>query len=547
MIVHFLSHRREVVTRRTVFRLGKYRAQGHLLEGQTVALSNLDEFIRIIRNAKTPADAADELYGRGWPTAMAQELASRSVEDMHRYYPEDMDPVRGIQQDGLYYLTRVQIDNILAMSLRRLTGLEQDKVRADYAAMMANIADCLDILARPERVNAIIGEELENIREEYGDERRSTIDLMGDPNFNKRDLIPRRDMVVTLSRGGYIKSQDLADYDAQTRGGKGRKVQEMTKDDEVAELFIANSHDVIMCFSTAGRVYPIDVFELPEGKSNTRGRPIVNLLPLEEGEQISFMLPIQGFDNEHYIVMATNRGTIKKTPLSAFRNARLKGIIATTLDEGETLVGVAVSDGGDDIMLFSDAGKCARFSESVLRPMGRAAHGVIGMRLDEGQSVISLIVTNDEQKYVLAATEHGYGKRTLVSEYQRKGRGIRGVITISTKERNGRMVSAVLTDPDDEIMMLTTGGKVVRTSASEVSIVNRAAMGVRLINPGDDTLASVRRVAVKSADDELEKLNIEVSDEDLLVDEDPADDESETPETDSDNAVDVDGDDQDQN
>ena len=531
MIVHFLSHRREVVTRRTVFRLGKYRAQGHLLEGQTVALSNLDEFIRIIRNAKTPADAADELYGRGWPTAMAQELASRSVEDMHRYYPEDMDPVRGIQQDGLYYLTRVQIDNILAMSLRRLTGLEQDKVRADYAAMMANIADCLDILARPERVNAIIGEELENIREEYGDERRSTIDLMGDPNFNKRDLIPRRDMVVTLSRGGYIKSQDLADYDAQTRGGKGRKVQEMTKDDEVAELFIANSHDVIMCFSTAGRVYPIDVFELPEGKSNTRGRPIVNLLPLEEGEQISFMLPIQGFDNEHYIVMATNRGTIKKTPLSAFRNARLKGIIATTLDEGETLVGVAVSDGGDDIMLFSDAGKCARFSESVLRPMGRAAHGVIGMRLDEGQSVISLIVTNDEQKYVLAATEHGYGKRTLVSEYQ----------------RNGRMVSAVLTDPDDEIMMLTTGGKVVRTSASEVSIVNRAAMGVRLINPGDDTLASVRRVAVKSADDELEKLNIEVSDEDLLVDEDPADDESETPETDSDNAVDVDGDDQDQN
>ena len=530
MIVHFLSHRREVVTRRTVFRLGKYRAQGHLLEGQTVALSNLDEFIRIIRNAKTPADAADELYGRGWPTAMAQELASRSVEDMHRYYPEDMDPVRGIQQDGLYYLTRVQIDNILAMSLRRLTGLEQDKVRADYAAMMANIADCLDILARPERVNAIIGEELENIREEYGDERRSTIDLMGDPNFNKRDLIPRRDMVVTLSRGG-----------------KGRKVQEMTKDDEVAELFIANSHDVIMCFSTAGRVYPIDVFELPEGKSNTRGRPIVNLLPLEEGEQISFMLPIQGFDNEHYIVMATNRGTIKKTPLSAFRNARLKGIIATTLDEGETLVGVAVSDGGDDIMLFSDAGKCARFSESVLRPMGRAAHGVIGMRLDEGQSVISLIVTNDEQKYVLAATEHGYGKRTLVSEYQRKGRGIRGVITISTKERNGRMVSAVLTDPDDEIMMLTTGGKVVRTSASEVSIVNRAAMGVRLINPGDDTLASVRRVAVKSADDELEKLNIEVSDEDLLVDEDPADDESETPETDFDNAVDVDGDDQDQN
>ncbi len=546
MIVHFLSHRREVVTRRTVFRLGKYRAQGHLLEGQTVALSNLDEFIRIIRSAKTPAEAADELYGRGWPMAMAQELASRSVEEMHRYYPEDMDPARGIQADGLYYLTRAQIDNILAMSLRRLTGLEQDKVRADYAAMMANIADCLDILARPERVNAIIGAELEHIREEYGDERHSTIDLMGDPNFNKRDLIPRRDMVVTLSRGGYIKSQDLADYDAQTRGGKGRKVQEMTKDDEIAELFIANTHDVIMCFSTAGRVYPIDVFELPEGKSNTRGRPIVNLLPLEEGEQISFMLPTQGFDDEHFIVMATNRGTIKKTPLSAFKNARLKGIIATTLDEGETLVGVAVSDGTEDIMLFSDAGKCVRFSESIVRPTGRQAHGVRGMRLDEGQSVISLIVTNDEEKYVLAATEHGYGKRTRVGEYPRKNRGILGVIAISTKERNGRMVSAVLTDPDDEIMMLTTGGKVVRTRAGEVNIVSRAAMGVRLINTCDDTLASVRRVAVKSAEDELEKLNIEVSDEDLQTDEDPIEDENEVPVVDAEMDADADADEHDQ-
>lgn len=258
------------------------------------------------------------------------------------------------------------------------------------------------------------------------------------------------------------------------------------------------------------------------------------------------MLPIQGFDDEHYIVMATNRGTIKKTPLSAFRNARLKGIIATTLEEGEMLVGVAVSDGGEDIMLFSDAGKCVRFSESALRPMGRQAHGVRGMRLDEGQSVISLIVTRDEEKFVLAATEHGYGKRTPVGEYPRKSRGIRGVIAISTKTRNGRMVSAVLTDPDDEIMMLTTGGKVVRTSAGDVSVVNRAAMGVRLINPGDDTLASVRRVEVKSSDDELEKLNIEVSDEDLQVDEDPVDDESEVLESEADAGDDLDGDDQDQ-
>ena len=525
MIHYFLAHRREVVTRRTVFRLGKYRAQGHLLEGQTVALSNLDEFIRIIRGAKTPAEAAEALYGRGWPTAMAEELANRSLEDMHRYYPEDMDPARGIQADGLYYLTRVQIDNILAMSLRRLTGLEQDKVRAEYATTMANIADCLDILARPERVNAIIGEELENIREQYGDERRSTIDPMGDPNFNKRDLIPRRDMVVTLSRGGYIKSQDLDDYDAQIRGGKGRKVQEMTKDDEVAELFIANTHDVIMCFSTAGRVYPIDVFELPEGKSNTRGRPIVNLLPLEENEQISFILPIQGFDDEHYVVMATNRGTVKKTPLSAFKNARLKGIIAANLEEGETLVGVAVTDGEQDIMLFSDAGKCVRFSESTLRPMGRSAHGVRGMRLEDEQTVIALIVTNDDAKFVLAATENGYGKRTPVGEYPRKGRGGKGVIAVATSTRNGRMVSAVLTEENDEIMLLTTGGKLVRTRAGEVNVVGRSAQGVRLINPGDDLLASVRRVAVSSDEDELESLQIEATEEDMLcTEEDPVDD-----------------------
>lgn len=516
MIHYFLSHRREVVTRRTVFRLGKYRAQGHLLEGQTVALSNLDEFIRIIRGAATPAEAAEELYGRGWPTAMAEELASRSVEDMHRYYPEDMDPSRGIQPDGLYYLTRVQIDNILAMSLRRLTGLEQDKVRADYAAMMESIADCLDILSRPERVNALIGSELENIREQYGDERRSTIDLMGDPNFNKRDLIPRRDMVVTLSRGGYIKSQDLADYDAQTRGGKGRKVQEMTKDDEVAELFIANTHDIIMCFSTAGRVYPIDVFELPEGKSNTRGRPIVNLLPLEEGEQISFILPIQGFDDEHFVVMATNRGTVKKTPLSAFKNARLRGIIATVLEEGETLVGVGITDGKSDIMLFSDAGKCVRFNESILRSLGRSAHGVRGMRLEDDQSLIALIITNDDTKDVLTATEHGYGKRTSVVDYPRHGRGGKGVIAISTSARNGRLVSAVLTQTEDEIMLLTTGGKVVRTRAGEVSVLSRGAQGVRLINPGNDLLASVRRVAVSSDEDELESLQIEASEEDLM-------------------------------
>ena len=525
MIVHFLSHRREVVTRRTIFRLGKYRAQGHLLEGQAVALSNLDEFIRIIRGAKTPSEAAAELYSRGWPMAFAEELANRSVEEMHKYYPADMDPSRGIQADGLYYLTRVQIDNILSMSLRRLTGLEQDKVRADYAAMMHNITDCLDILARPERVNAIIGEELESIRDQYGDERRSTIDMMGDPNFNKRDLIPRRDMVVTLSKGGYVKSQELADYEAQTRGGKGRKVQEMTKDDEVAELFIANSHDVMLCFTTAGKVYPIDVFELPEGKSNTRGRPIVNLLPLEEGETISFVLPIQGYDDEHFVFMATNKGTVKKTPLSDFRNVRTKGLIATVLDEGEKLIGVAVTNGGNDIFVVSDAGLAVRFSESQVRSMGRAAHGVRGMKLPEGGSMTAFLVLDPEDtRDVLTVTENGYGKRTHATEFKTHGRGTQGQIAMSTSERNGRLVSAILATEDDEIMLLSTGGKVIRTRASEVSVYSRHAQGVKLINLGEDTVASVRRVAVQDSEEEIEHLQVEGADEaDVGTAEDPVD------------------------
>ncbi len=496
MLLHFISHRREVVTRRTVFRLGRFRNQGHLLEGQSVALSNLDEFIRIIRGAATPEEAGNALYARGWPMQLAEELANRSLSEKRKFYPETMDLTRGLREDGLYYLTRAQVDNILAMSLRRLTNLEQDKVRTDYRAALADIAECLDILAKPERVNAIIGEELEAIRDEYGDERRSDIDLMGDPNFNKRDLIARRDMVVTLSRGGYIKSQELADYNAQTRGGKGRKVQEMTKDDEVSELFIANTHDIVMCFSTAGRVYPIDVFDLPEGKSNTRGRPIVNLLPLEEGEQLSFILPVESLDDEsRFVFMATDTGMVKKTPLSAFKNARTKGVIATNLEGDERLVGVAITNGNDDVMLFSNAGKCVRFNENDVRPMGRTARGVIGMRLKDGQQVMSLLVADDPKKFVLTATANGYGKRTPVEEYSLHARGTMGTISISTSERNGDVVSAVLTTEDDDIMMLSATGKVVRTHVADVQVYSRTAQGVRLINLGeDDVLTSVRPI-----------------------------------------------------
>lgn len=508
LIVHFVAHRREVVTRRTVFRLGRHRVAGHLLEGQSVALHNIDEFIRIIRGAQTPEEAAQALYERGWPVHLADFLMKRSAEEKRQFYPEDMDRTRGICDDGLYYLTRPQIDNILSMSLRRLTNLEQDKIFGDYEKAMLAIADCLDILAKPERVNAIIGDELTAIREEYNDERRSTIDLMGDPNFDKRDLIPQRDMVVTLSRSGYIKSQELADYEAQHRGGKGRKVQEMTKDDEVNELFIANTHDIIMCFSTAGRVYTIDVFDLPEGKSSARGRPIVNLLPLEEEESISFILPVKSLDDDdHFVFMATEMGIVKKTQLSAFKHCRTKGVIATNLDEGDHLIGVAVTDGAHDVMLFSDAGKCVRFDENDVRAMGRTARGVRGMTLEKDQKLIALLVAQSEEQYVLTATENGYGKRTLVSEYTRHSRGGKGMIAISTSERNGKVVAAVLTDDSGDIMLLTSSGKVVRTPVNGISILSRAAQGVKLVNIGDDDkLASVRRVketAEKLGDEEL--------------------------------------------
>lgn len=545
MVMHFIAHRREVVTRRTVFRLRKYRARGHVLEGQAVALSNLDDFIRIIRAAKTPKEAADNLYARGWPMKFAQELLSRTRNEQHKFYPEDMDMDRAFRSDGLYYLTHPQIDNILRMNLRSLTGLEQEAVIREYEQTVHDIADCIDILERPERVNHIIGEELTAIRDEYGDERRSSIDPLGDPNFDKRDLIPKREMVVTLTRGGFIKSQELDDYNAQMRGGKGRKVQEMTKDDEVAELFIANSHDIILCFSTMGKMYPIDVFDLPEGKSNARGRSIVNVLPLEPEEQISFILPVQSLDEEgQYLVMATDRGVVKKTALNLFRNARLRGINAINLEDGEKLIGVAVTHGHHDVMLFSNAGKCVRFAEDALRAMGRNAHGVRGMRLDEGQKLVSLIVTDSDTAYVLTATENGYGKRTLVSEYPRHGRGTKGIISISTSERNGQVVSAALVTDDDDIMILSTGGKVVRTRAEEVSIYSRPAQGVRLINLGEDTLASIRRAVRTDENEEVEHLEIEVPEdagvpadfhEEEDADEEPLDDIEGDDDTEEDN------------
>ena len=513
LIGHFVAHRREVVTRRTVFRLRKAREAGHILEGQAVALANLDEFIRIIRASKTPEEASQALYGRAWPAAFAVELVSRAGTLAARRYPDGMEPGRGLLPDGTYLLTKVQIDNILAMNLRRLTGLERERVQNDYQATMENIIDFLDILARPARVNAIIGDELREIKDEYGDERRSTIDIMGDPNFNERDLIPNRRMVVTLSRDGFVKSQEVADYNAQKRGGKGRKVQEMTHDDAVEELFIANSHDIVLCFTTNARVFGLDVFRLPEGKSSARGRPMVNLLPLEEGEKISFMLPVQEFSDDRYVFMATNRGTVKKVLLSSFKRAVQKaGLRATTLDEGEHLVSVALTTGDSKILLVNDIGWCIRFHESDVRPMGRTAHGVGGMRLPEGSELVAMIVTNDDDRQVLIVTENGYGKRVPIAEFRdqrRNGQGLRG---IKPSERNGRIVSAVGVVETDDIMILSTGGKVIRTRASEVLVRGRFALGVRLIRVEDgDKIASVRRVE-RTADDvdeeDYERLDI---------------------------------------
>ncbi|MDO5530592.1 DNA gyrase subunit A [Sutterella sp.] len=532
MITHFLAHRREVVTRRTVFRLRKSREAGHILAGQAIALANIDEFIRLIRAAKTVEEAQASLMGRGWPLGFAAEITARAATYGRDAEPEGLDPTRGLQPDGLYYLTKTQVDNILAMNLRRLTGLEREKILADYSAMMERIFDLIDILRRPERVTAIIRDELLAIRAAFGDDRRSTIDLEGDPNFNKRDLIPRRDMVVTITHGGFVKSQELADYNAQSRGGKGRNVQATLKDDEIEKLFVANSHDIILCFSTLGQVYPIDVFDLPEGKANSRGRPIVNLLPLDEGEHISFILPIQGFDEEKNVVFATNLGTVKRTPLSAFANARNKGIRAITLDEGEYLAGVTITSGEDDIFVFSSAGRCARFSETAIRVMGRAAHGVKGLRLGAGEKLVGLCAAQEgEEKFILTATEHGFGKRTAIAEYPRKGRGIRGVIAIRTSERNGSLVAAFVVTDEDDIMLLSTGGKVIRTRAGEVPVRSRNTQGVKLISLGEDTLASVERIERTGEEDDEEVTHLEIEEvdepEDALPEDDDADEADE--------------------
>jgi DNA gyrase subunit A len=495
MMEAFLAHRREVVTRRTVFELREARDRGHVLEGLAVALANIDEFIAIIKAAPTPPVAKTELMARAWDSALVREMLERAGSQRDAYRPLGLEPQYGLQPDGLYRLSETQADQILQMRLQRLTGLEQDKIRNEYREVMARIADLLDILARPERITTLIGDELAAVKKEFGDARRSEIVRTAE-DLQTADLIAPQDMVVTLSHAGYIKSQPLADYRAQRRGGRGRQAAATREDDWIDQLFIANTHDTILCFSNRGRLYWLKVWEVPQGSRGSRGKPIVNMFPLADGEKITVVLPVREFDAQHYVFMATAQGTVKKTSLAEFSNPRKAGIIAVDLEPGDYLIGAAITDGHHDVMLFSDAGKAVRFAEDDVRPMGRTARGVRGMQLDPGSSVIALLVAEDERQSVLTATENGYGKRTPIAEYTRHGRGTKGMIAIATTERNGKVVAATLVRPEDEIMLITTGGVLIRTRVAEIREMGRATQGVTLIALDEgETLSGLQRIA----------------------------------------------------
>ena len=514
MIEYFLAHRREVVTRRTVYKLRKARDRGHVLEGLAVALANIDDFIAIIKAAPTPPVAREELMARTWDSSLVREMLQRADQGATpggsaAYRPDHLGEGFGLQGDGMYRLSDVQAQEILNMRLQRLTGLEQDKIVGEYRDVMAEIADLLDILAKPSRITEIISDELLAIKTEFGtnakDTRRSEVEYNA-TELDTEDLITPTDMVVTLSQAGYIKSQPLSEYRSQRRGGRGKQATTMKENDWIDQLFIANTHDYLLCFSDRGRVYWLKVWEVPQGSRNSRGRPIVNMFPLVDGEKITVVLSVKAFSDDHYVFMATARGTVKKTPLSDFSNPRKAGIIAVALDEGDYLIGAELTDGQHDIMLFSDAGKAVRFDENDVRPMGRTARGVRGMTLEDSQQVISLLVAQDELQSVLTATENGFGKRTSIAEYTRHGRGTKGMIAIQTSARNGKVVAAVLVRPSDEIMLITTGGVLVRTRVSEIREMGRATQGVTLISVDDDsTLSGVRRVVESDADDLLEE------------------------------------------
>ena len=536
----FLRHRREVVTRRTLFRLKKARAEGHIAEGKAVALSNIDEMIALIKASSDVDTAREALMGRAWQSALVSEMLSRSDLDLTLARPEWLPENRGLQKDG-YWLSDEQARAILRMSLRNLTGLDQDEIVKEYKSLMDIIMDLLDILAKPERVRQIIEGELVEMQTQFGDERRSEINPFGGGDIADEDLIPPREMVVTLTHGGYIKTQPTSDYQAQKRGGRGKQAAATKDEDFIETLFVANTHDYLMCFTNLGRCHWIKVYRLPEGGRNSRGRPINNVIQLDEGEKVSAILPVREFPEDEYVFFATAMGVVKKVQLSAFKNVSVKGIKAIALKDGDSLVGVAKTSGSSDIMLFSNLGKAIRFNEywtggagdedeaendvsgslhdeedggetefnlqtnKGVRPSGRGSGGLRGMRLPENGRIVSLLTAEiGSDLQVLTATQNGYGKRTPIADYTRKGKGGQGIIAIDTGERNGELVGAVLVSPTDDLMLITSGGVLIRTKVEQVRETGRAAAGVRLINLDEGTtLVSLERVA-ESEEDEAE-------------------------------------------
>jgi len=497
LIDAFLAHRREVVTRRTVYELRKARDRGHVLEGLAAALSNVDEVINLIKLAPSPAEAKRGLMARAWESGLVREMLQRGAAEQFR--PETLAPGFGLKADG-YWLSDEQAQAILELRLQRLTGLEQDKIREEYREVMAQIADLIDILSKPQRVAAIIVEELVAIKEQFGDARRSEIVTVAE-DISIEDLIVPQDMVVTVSHGGYIKSQPLTDYAAQRRGGRGRAATAIKEDDFIERLFVAHTHDHLLCFSNRGRLYWLKVYEVPQGSRASRGKPMVNMFPIEDGEKITAIVAVKEFDENHFLFMATAQGTVKKTSLADFSRPRPSGIIAVGLDEQDYLVDVALTDGRYDVMLFSSDGKAVRFSEDEVRPMGRQATGVRGMRLAEGQRLVCMLAASESARAVLTATENGFGKRTPIEEYTRHGRGGQGLIAIQTSERNGPLVGAVLVDENDEVMLISTSGVLIRTRVAQIREQGRTTQGVTLIALGEgDKLAGVERLVERDDD-----------------------------------------------
>ena len=495
----FLRHRREVTTRKTVFELRKARERGHMLEGLAVALANVDEMIKIIKAAPTPPDAKRELIARTWKSSVVEAMLNGAAMEFSR--PEGLSKEFGLTDSG-YKLSDVQAQEILQLRLQRLTGLEQEKIVNEYKEIMNVITDFLDILATPARVTAIIVDELKVIKDQYGDKRRSEI-VENALDFSTEDLITPEDVVVTLSHTGYIKSQVLDEYRAQKRGGRGKQAATTKDDDFIDKMFVANTHDNILCFSSRGQVYWLKVYEVPQGSRTSRGKPIVNLFPLQEGEKINAILPIKEFDDKHYIFMATALGTVKKTPLTDFSNPRKSGIIAINLDDNDFLIGAEITDGSNDIVLVSNGGKAVWFDEEDVRSMGRNTRGVRGMKLQEDQQVLSLLIASDDQQSMLVATENGYGKRTVLSDFRHSGRATQGVKAIQVSERNGLVVAAKLVNDEDEIMLITTGGVLIRTRVSEIRELGRATQGVTLINLGEnEKLSGLEKIV--EADEDLE-------------------------------------------